>query len=62
MSMVKKVLTLKTQRNAENSCGNRMWQLGFNDIVHGRHYFIGKTDQADIFFRRQLFKLHAQEF
>ena len=26
----KKVITLKTQRNAENECRNRMWQLGFN--------------------------------
>ena len=31
ISMDKKVITLKTQRNAENACGNRMWQLGFNN-------------------------------
>ena len=30
ISMDKKVITTKTQRNAENACGNRMWQLGFN--------------------------------
>ena len=28
--MDKKVITTKTQRNAENARGNRMWQLGFN--------------------------------
>ena len=26
----KKVITLKTQRSAENACGNWMWQLSFN--------------------------------
>ena len=31
--MDKKVITLKTQRNAENACGNRMWQLGFIEAV-----------------------------
>ena len=30
MSMEKKVITSKTQCNAANACGNRMWQLGLN--------------------------------
>ena len=29
----KKVITWKTQRNAENAWGNQMWQLGFRQIT-----------------------------
>ena len=30
----KKVITSKTQRNAENACGNRIWQLGLKAHLH----------------------------
>ena len=31
--MGKKVITSKMQRNAENACGYRMWQLGFSSMT-----------------------------
>ena len=30
----KKVISSKTQRNAENACRNRMWQLGFAYVLY----------------------------
>ena len=32
----KKVITSKTQCNAENACGNRMWQLGLRPLAKRR--------------------------
>ena len=29
----KKPITSKTQRNVENACGNRMWQLGLTPNI-----------------------------
>ena len=39
-SMEKKVITSKTQRTAENACGNRMWQLGFSQCSSHRYLLI----------------------
>ena len=40
--MDKNVITTKTQRNAENACGNRMWQLGFKCKCSGTQHLVQK--------------------
>ena len=42
MSVEKKVITLKMQCNAENACGNRMWQLAF--INNKNPYSLTRND------------------
>ena len=41
-------ITSKTQRNAENACGNRMWKLGLNGLNQRE---ILKIEQAVVIYR-----------
>ena len=42
--MDKKVITLKTQHNAENAWGNRMWQLGLKEKKFKNFFYLDFSD------------------